>query len=101
MKRSANARVVILDRVPNGQAQGGMRQPSSSYATSPQRAATEERAARERHTAQRLARQRRAEDALAISSARAIAAYRREKARAAQQGKPTLVRMEEFRGVTG
>jgi len=77
-----------------------MRQPSSSYATMQQNERDLERAARDRITAERIARQRRAEDALAISSARAIALYREERDRAARQGKPTLRRVDEYRGAS-
>jgi hypothetical protein len=77
-----------------------MRKPSSSYAGMQQNDRDVERAARDRLTADRLARQQRAKEALAISSARAIQLYRAEKERAQRQGKPTLLRVEEYRGAS-
>jgi hypothetical protein len=75
-----------------------MRNNASTYAPRAQRAIEKEREQQYRLTADRIARQRRAEDALAETSMDVIALYREEKERAERQGKPTLLRIDEFRG---
>jgi hypothetical protein len=78
-----------------------MRNNASTYAPRAARDIEKEREQRDRLTADRIARQRRAEDALAETSADAISLYRLERERASRQGKPTLRAIEDLRRVMG